>query len=397
MYREIYLLVLEAQRKFLGVMNRTPIYDSNKLGDNVFIKMENLQKTGSFKYRGAFNKISNLTDEEKARGVIASSAGNHAQGVAKSAARQGIRSVICIPAKAPIAKIDATRSYGAEVILVDGVYDDSYKYAVKKAEEEQLTFIHPFDDEYVIAGQGTIGLEILEDMPDVERIIVPIGGGGLCAGIAVAVKNLKPSVEVIGVEPENAASMRKALDEGHVVELESANTFADGIAVKKAGDLTFKIIRDLVDDVVTVTEGEIAASILKLLEDNKVVSEGAGAASIAALNHFDDGKKTVCVLSGGNINPNTISKIIQKGLYESGRLCEITTLLKNEPGQMVKLLEMINSMGINILSLNQFTEAARNQLDSIVVRLVLETRDKDQITEVYDHLKNEGYNYYENY
>lgn len=394
MIEKLFTMINQARKALEKPINRTPIFKASYLGENVYIKMENLQRTGSFKYRGAYNKIYNLTDEEKKKGVIASSAGNHAQGVAKSASAQGIYSKICIPSVAPIAKIEATKNYGAEVELVDGVYDDAYRRAIELAKEEDLTFIHPFDDEYVIAGQGTIGLEILEQLDGVERIIVPIGGGGLIAGLAVAVKTLNPAIEIIGVEPLQAASMSQSLKEGHITEIETANSIADGICVKKPGQLTYSIIRELVDDIILVSEDEIANAILNLIEKSKIVSEGAGAAAIAAVKHFDDDKVTCCILSGGNINVNTVARIIQTGLYASGRLCEITTILKDKPGELVKLLNILTDMGVNILTINQFSESEYNKVGELVVRLVLETRDQRQVDQIYSQLYEKGYRHY---
>lgn len=396
MFEDIYKLILEAKKTLSGNINNTPIFTASNLGDEVYLKMEHLQRTGSFKYRGAYNKINNLREEEKRKGVIASSAGNHAQGVAKSASLQGIKSTICIPAIAPIAKIEATKRYGAEVVLVDGVYDDSYKKARELADELDYTFIHPFDDEYVIAGQGTIGLEILEQLPNVERIIVPIGGGGLISGIAIAVKTLRPDIEVIGVEPAGADCMYESIKAGHILELDSASSIADGIAVKRPGDRTYSIIKQLVDDIIVVSDGEISESILNLLEKNKIVSEGAGAASVAALKKLNDDKITCCVLSGGNINVNVISKIIQKGLYQSGRLCEITTLLNDRPGELAGFLETLNLLGANILTINQFAEHEMNEIGTMVVRIVLETKNKAHVKQIYSILSEKGYLHYRN-
>lgn len=391
MFEDIFTLILRAEKTLEKSINKTPIFTASYLGSNRYIKMENLQRTGSFKYRGAYNKISNLTDEEKAKGVIASSAGNHAQGVAKSASALNIKSIICIPSVAPIAKVESTRRYGADVVLVDGVYDDAYKKAVELAEDRDLTFIHPFDDKYVIAGQGTIGIEILDQLPKVERIIVPIGGGGLISGIAIAVKNLKPNVEIIGVEAEGAACFFESKKNGKLTEISSASTIADGIAVKRPGDLTYGIISELVDDIVTVSDGEVAGAILNMLEKSKVIAEGAGATPIAALSKFDDDKVTCCVLSGGNINVNMIARIIQKGLYESGRQCEITTILSDKPGELLKLLNIFKDLEVNILAVNQFAEHEKNQLGGLVVRIVLETKNSEQVNDIYYLLREKGY------
>lgn len=302
---------------------------------HIFLKPENLQHTGSFKLRGAYYKISQLTDEEKARGVIACSAGNHAQGVALGAAHNGIKAVICLPAGAPISKVEATKSYGAEVVMVPGVYDDAYERAISLRDEEGYTFVHPFDDPKVIAGQGTIGLEILEEMPDVEAVIVPIGGGGLIAGVAFALKMLRPDVKVYGVQAEGAPSMAHSISEGHKVHLDSVRTVADGIAVKEPGDLTYSLVKEYVDEVVTVSEDEIAAAILALIEKQKLVAEGAGAVSVAAamFNKVPiKGKKTVCIVSGGNIDVTSLNRVITRGLVKSGRNCTLTLDLEDKPG-----------------------------------------------------------------
>lgn len=394
MYKDIFDEIIKARDILKNNANITPIFDASNFGNNVYLKMENLQKTGSFKFRGAYNKINNLTDEEKKKGVIASSAGNHAQGVAKSATSQGISSLICIPAFAPIAKIEATRNYGAEVELVEGGYDDSYIRALELAKEKDLVFLHPFDDKYVIAGQGTIGLEILDQLPQVDRIVVPIGGGGLIAGIAVAVKSLRPDIEIIGVEPTTAASMKKSIELGSVTEIDSAISIADGIAVRKPGNLTFEICNSLVDRVIEVTDAEIAEAILNLLEKNKLVSEGAGAAAVAAINKLEDDKVTCAILSGGNINVNMVSRIIQKGLYKSGRLCEITTLLEDKPGELNRLLNHLKDLEVNILTINQYAEHEKNELGNLVVRLVLETKGTEQVQELYSLLGSKGYKHY---
>ena len=297
-------MIQQAQEALRGIARRTPLDPAPKLGENIYIKAENLQLTGAFKLRGAYNKILSLTPEEAARGVIACSAGNHAQGIALSASRLGIRSVICMPAGAPISKVEATRAYGAEVVLVPGVYDDAAREAERLTKEHGYTFAHPFNDPYVIAGQGTIGLEILEQLPDVSQVVVPIGGGGLISGIAYAIKHLKPSCRVIGVQAEGAASMEQSIRQGRPVELGSVATIADGIAVKRPGDLTFQLCREYVDEIVTVREDEIASAILALMEVQKTVAEGAGATPVAAcmFKKVDTtAGKTVCVVSGGNV------------------------------------------------------------------------------------------------
>ena len=311
--------IWDAQNALRGVARVTPLNPAKALGKNVYIKCENLQLTGAFKLRGAYNKLRSLTEEERARGVIACSAGNHAQGIALSATRLGMKSVICMPAGAPISKIEATRNYGAEVVLVPGVYDDAAAEAARLAEEHGYTFAHPFNDPAVMAGQGTIGLEILEQLPEVEQVIVPIGGGGLISGIACAIKSIRPSCRVIGVQAEGAASMLASRQAGHPVELPGVSTIADGIAVKLPGELTFAMCERYVDEIVTVRDDEIATGILALMEDQKIVAEGAGATPIAAVL-FDkvdvSEKKTVCLVSGGNVDGwvATVALTVGEGL-----------------------------------------------------------------------------------
>lgn len=315
--------VKKAQETIKGIVKETPVLESKTLseitGANVFYKCENLQKTGSFKIRGAINTIANLTDEEKANGVIASSAGNHAQGVALGAKMSGIKATIVMPATAPVAKVSATRGYGAEVVLNGEVYDDAYAKAVELQKETGATFIHPFNNEHVMAGQGTISLEIFEQLNnEVDTILCPIGGGGIVAGVAVAAKALNPNVKVIGVQTSNIPSMKESLKNGEVTTAFNAPTIADGIAVKTPGDATFEIIKELVDDVITVTEDEIEEGMLFLLEHQKIVSEGAGAVSTAALLSKKyqpaQGENVVCIVSGGNVDINKLYKIIEKKL-----------------------------------------------------------------------------------
>ncbi len=319
----------------------------------VYLKPENLQHTGAFKLRGAYYKISQLTPEEREKGVIACSAGNHAQGVALAATQNGIRSLICLPAGAPISKIEATKRLGAEVCLVPGVYDDAYEKAIELQKEHGYTFIHPFDDLKVIAGQGTIALEILEEMPDVEAVIVPIGGGGLIAGIAFALKQLKPDVKVYGVQAEGAPSMYESVKEGERKHLSQVSTIADGIAVKEPGGNTYEFCRKYVDEIVTVSEDEIAAAILALIEQQKLVAEGAGAVSVAAAM-FNKvpvcGKKTVCVVSGGNIDVTILNRVITRGLVKSGRNCTLKLDVGDKPGQLSEICTILGANGANIIS-----------------------------------------------
>ena len=385
--------IYEAHRVLSSVVRRTPLTAAPALGDTIYIKNENLQLTGSFKLRGAYNKLSHLSDEEKARGVVACSAGNHAQGVALSATKMGIKSVICMPAGAPIAKVEATRGYGAEVVLVPGVYDDAAREAERLAREEGYTFAHPFNDEYVMAGQGTIALEILEQLPDVEQIIVPIGGGGLISGIAVAVKALKPQCKVIGVQAAGAPSMYNSVKNRRIEELPGVATIADGIAVKRPGDLTYECCCRYVDDIVTVTEDEIASAILALMESQKTLSEGAGATTVAAyqFGKVDTSLKTVCVVSGGNIDVTTLSRVITKGLMKSGRLAEITTKVVDKPGMLIHLLQVVGATGANIKEIDHKHENVSSEVNSCVVSMVLETRNQAHVAEIMKALTDAGY------
>lgn len=386
--------IWEAQNALRGVARTTPLNLAPTLGKNVYIKAENLQQTGAFKLRGAYNKIRLLTPEERSRGVIACSAGNHAQGIALSASKLGIRSVICMPAGAPLSKVEATKNYGAEVVLVPGVYDDAAAEADRLAAEEGLVFAHPFNDPAVIAGQGTIGLEILEQLPDVEQIIVPIGGGGLISGIACAVKTLHPSCRVIGVEAEGAASMLAARKAGSPVALENISTIADGIAVKLTGELTFAMCEKYVDEIVTVNDDEIASAILALMEGQKTVAEGAGATAVAAVmfGKVDvSEKKTVCLVSGGNVDVTTLSRVITKGLTKAGRIVSVTTFVPDKPGYLVKLLQTVADVGSNVITINHLREDPESNVSSCIVSLTLETRNADHVRELHEALRANGF------
>ncbi len=360
----------------------------------VYLKTENLQRTGSFKLRGAYYKISQLSEAERAAGIIACSAGNHAQGVALAAQRMGIKSTICMPASAPISKVEATRSFGAEVRLVDGTYDDAHDEAVRLQAETGATFIHPFDDDQVIAGQGTIGLEILDQLPDVDAVVVPVGGGGLISGVAFAVKKLNPDVKVYGVQAENAGSMARSLADGHAVVLDSVDTFADGIAVKTPGEITYDMVGSYVDEVVTVSEDEIATAILTLIEKQKLIAEGAGAVSLAAVL-FDKvpvaGKKVVCLISGGNIDVNILSRVITRGLVTSGRNVVLTIALDDRPGQLLGVSEIISRCGANVVSVHHERSDANMAISSCYLHIGMETRNFDQIRQVKDALRNAGF------
>ncbi|MBR2894536.1 MAG: threonine ammonia-lyase [Oscillospiraceae bacterium] len=387
-------MIQEAREALKGVARVTPLNPTKTLGKNVYIKCENLQLTGAFKLRGAYNKLRTLSAEERERGVIACSAGNHAQGIALSATRLGMKSVICMPAGAPISKVEATKNYGAEVVLVPGVYDDAAAEAKRLYEEKGYTFAHPFNDPYVMAGQGTIGLEILEQLPEVDQIIVPIGGGGLISGVACAVKHLKPSCKVIGVQAEGAASMWVSRNSGKITELSSVSTIADGIAVKVPGDLTFEMCEKYVDEIVTVRDSEIAAAIMALMEDQKIVSEGAGATTVAAVlfgKVSAADKKTVCLVSGGNVDVTMLSRIITKGLTKSGRIAHVTTKVVDKPGELNRLLTVIAQMGANVISINHDREDQQSEVTACVVNLTLETRNRQHVQEIKDTLNAKGY------
>lgn len=360
----------------------------------IYLKPENLQYTGSFKLRGAYYKISQLTPEEKAQGVIACSAGNHAQGVALAATKNGIPSLICLPAGAPISKVEATKRYGAEVCLVPGVYDDAYQRALQLRDEKGYTFVHPFDDLRVIAGQGTIGLEMLDELGDVDAVIVPVGGGGLISGVACAIKQLKPSVMVYGVQAEGAASMATSLACQKIERLDSVSTIADGIAVKEPGANTFDFCQRYVDGVVTVTDDEIAAAILALIEQQKLVSEGAGAVAVAAamFNKVPiKGKKVICLVSGGNIDVTILSRVITRGLSKSGRMETLTVDLYDQPGQLSAVCGVIAQLGGNIISVSHERTNASAQVNGCTLRVVLETRNAEHIRLIHQGLANAGY------
>lgn len=386
----------DAQRVLKPVINRTPVIPTKGLvpGCAFYLKADCLQKTGAFKLRGAYYKIATLSDEEKARGVIACSAGNHAQGVAFAARDMGIKATICIPEGAPISKIEATRSYGANVVLVPGVYDDAYAEAVRLRDEQGLTFIHPFNDYSIMAGQGTIGLEILEQLPDVDMIFVPIGGGGLIAGLAYAVKNLRPQCRIIGVQAAGAPSMAESLKEGKIITLSSVDTVADGIKVKTPGDLTFDMCREYVDEVVTVSEGEIASAILTVLEKQKLVAEGAGAVGIAAAMYHKvntEGKTVCALLSGGNVDVTMLERIITRGLAKAGRTANFATVLPDQPKTLATLLNIMSDMGVNVLEVNHERGNLKAPVGSCVVHLLVETRDALHVQQIYETLRAQGY------
>lgn len=360
----------------------------------LYLKTENLQVTGSFKLRGAYYKISQLTEQQKAAGIIACSAGNHAQGVALAATHQGVHSVVCMPDSAPISKVEATKRLGAEVVLTKGAYDDAYEQALRLQKETGATLIHPFDDDEVIAGQGTIGLEILDQLPDVDAIIVPVGGGGLISGVAFAVKQLQPSVKIYGVQAENAPSMFESHREGHQITLGTVKTFADGIAVKHPGDTTFSMVEQYVDGIVTVSEDEIAAAILAMIEKQKLIAEGAGAVSVAAAMFGKlpiAGKKAVCLVSGGNIDVNILSRVITRGLVTSGRNANLLIALEDKPGQLVGVSEIIAACGANVVGVRHERSDPNMAISSCFLHVSMETRDFEQIAQIRAKLTEAGF------
>ena len=380
------------------IIRKTDVIAAPELNPDadIILKTENLQVTGSFKVRGAAYKISQLSDEEKARGVIACSAGNHAQGVALAATKAGAKSLICLPDNAPISKVEATKKYGADVCLVPGVYDDAYNKALELRDSEGYTFVHPFNDEDVIAGQGTIGLEILEQVPDVDAVIVPVGGGGLISGVAYAIKALNPNVKVYGVQASGAPSMVNSIKEGKIKRLASVTTIADGIAVKEPGDLTFDLVSQYVDELVTVTDDEVAAAILALIEQQKLCAEGAGAVSVAAAM-FNKvpvaGKKVVCLVSGGNIDVTILSRVIDRGLLKSGRTLSIQVNLVDKPGQLQGVANCIADAGGNVTYINHEKATEDMSITDAYLRITMETKNFEHIDEILTALSDNGFTY----
>lgn len=390
--------VEEARRRLAGVAHRTPLdYSttfSEMTGNIVFLKLENMQKTGSFKIRGAYNKVMSLGEEERVRGVIAASAGNHAQGVAYAATRAGLPCTIVMPDGAPISKVMAARGYGAEVVLAEGGYDESYRLAVELQRRSGATFVHGFDDVDVIAGQGTIALELLEELPEIEAVLVPVGGGGLIAGISFALKKTKPGVRIIGVQAEGAPAMCLSYKECNLIESKCASTFADGIAIRRPGKTTFALIRQYVDEMITVDDEEIASAILMLLERSKIVVEGAGAVGLAALIHKKTSlkkAKTAVLLSGGNIDVNILSIIIERGLAKSGRYVRMRTIVTDRPGNLHKLLAAVAGAQANVISVTHDRIKPNIPLKQAEVELALETRNREHVEQIIATLSRIGY------
>lgn len=378
------------------VIRRTELIHAPNINSkcNVFLKPENLQLTGSFKVRGSYYKISQLSEEEKAKGVIACSAGNHAQGVALAATKNGIKSIICLPDGAPISKIEATKNYGAEICLVEGVYDDAYNRALELRDKHGYTFIHPFDDVDVIAGQGTIALELVEQKKDIDAVIVPIGGGGLISGIAFAIKSLNPNIKVYGVQSAGAPSMKNSVEHKKIERLAGVSTIADGIAVKQPGENTFDLCSKYVDEIVTVTDDEVSSAILSMLEKQKLIAEGAGAVAVAAAM-FDkvpiEGKNVVCIVSGGNIDVNILDRVIKRGLFKAGRAALLKVELLDKPGQLLQVSRIIAELGGNVIGVHHERTNANTEINGCFIRINLETRNFEHTNKIKNALKKAGF------
>jgi threonine dehydratase len=387
-----------ARERIASAISRTPLASAENLsrlcGNQIHVKLENLNITGSFKERGALNKLLQLTAAERGAGVIAASAGNHAQGVSYHAQRLGIAATIVMPARTPLIKVSAVKSHGAEVVLHGANYDDAYLEARKIQQEKKLTFVHPFDDPAVIAGQGTIGLEILEQLPDVDTVVVPIGGGGLIAGVAAAIKSLAPAVKIYGVQAKRIASMDASLGKGSLQTLPASRTLAEGIAVRTPGAVTFPMVQRYVDGVVTVDEEEIASSILLLIEKEKTVAEGAGAVPLAAV--VNDrlpmaGKKVVLLLSGGNIDVNVLSRIIERGLVKDGRMVRLSVRIQDVPGSLAQITALLGETGANILEIHHNRAFSKADIAETEVEVTLETKGSAHIEQIVGKLKKKGF------
>ena len=387
--------VFNAQTVLKSIIRETKLVRAYGIAPNceLYLKPENLQITGSFKVRGSAYKIAMLSEEEKQRGVIACSAGNHAQGVALAATKNGIRSLICLPDSAPISKVEATKGYGAQVCLVEGCYDDAYQKALELKDSEGYTFVHPFDDENVIAGQGTIALEILNDLDDIDAVVVPIGGGGLISGIAYTIKQIRPSVKVYGVQAAGAPSMYNSVNGGEITCLSSVSTIADGIAVKKPGENTYALVSEYVDDIALVTDDEVSTAILALIEKQKMIAEGAGATAVAAVM-FDKfnlrGKRVVAVVSGGNIDVTSLSRVIDRGLLKSGRSSSLLIELIDKPGQLKEISRIIADCGGNVTGVH-YEKVDTESVNGCFLRIEMETRDFDHVNLITQSLRCEGF------
>ena len=365
---------------------------SEQSGNKVFFKPENMQYTGAYKVRGAYYKIFTLSEEEKKKGIVTASAGNHAQGVAYAAKLSGIKATVFMPTTTPLIKINRTKNYGADVELYGDVFDEAASKALEYAKESGATFVHPFNDLTVATGQGSIAMEIIKELPTVDIILVPIGGGGLCAGVATLVKMLNPSIQVIGVEPENAACMKASIKEDHIVTLESANTIADGTAVKTPGDKLFKYIKENIHDIITINDNELIVSFLDMVENHKMVVENSGLLTVAALKHLNvKGKKIVSILSGGNMDVITMASLIQHGLIERGRIFTVSVLLPDKPGELAKVADLLASERGNVVKLehNQFISINRNA--AVELRITIEAYGTEHKKEIVERLNKEGY------
>lgn len=367
-------------------------YFSQLIDNKVYLKPENMQTTGSYKIRGSYYKTSTLSDEQRAKGLIAASAGNHAQGVAYAAMHYGCKATIVMPQNTPLLKVNRTKSYGAEVILHGKDYDEACAHALELAQEHGYTFIHPFDDAEVITGQGTIAMEIIKELPTVDYVLVPIGGGGLAAGVSKLLKLFNPNIHVIGVEPANAACMKASIEAGEIVTLPSANTIADGTAVRTPGKLNFEIVRDNVDEIITIEDEELIVAFLDLMENHKIVAENSGLLTLAALRHLNvHGKKVVSVISGGNMDVITMSSIVQHGLVERGRIFTVSLLLPDTPGQLLSVASTIAKAQGNVVKLehNQFVSV--NRLAAVELRVTIEAFGKEHRDEIIEKLSEAGF------
>lgn len=387
--------VFNAQTVLKSIIRETKLVRAYGIAPEceLYLKPENLQITGSFKVRGSAYKIAMLSDEEKERGVVACSAGNHAQGVALAATKNGIHSLICLPDTAPISKVEATKGYGAEVCLVAGCYDDAYQKALELRDSQGYTFVHPFDDENVIAGQGTIALEILNDLDNIDAIVVPIGGGGLISGIAYTVKQIRPSIKVYGVQVNGAPSMYNSIKNNQIECLPSVQTIADGIAVKQPGENTFKLISEYVDDIVLVSDDEVSSAILALIEKQKMIAEGAGATAVAAVLAKKlpvEGKRVVCLVSGGNIDVTSLSRVIDRGLLNSGRSSSLLIELIDKPGQLKDIARIIADCGGNVTGVH-YEKGNTESVNGCFLRMEMETRDFEHVRQIIESLRSEGF------
>lgn len=387
--------VFNAQTVLKNIIRETNVVRAYGIAPEceLYLKPENLQITGSFKVRGSAYKIAMLSEEEKARGVIACSAGNHAQGVALAATKNGIKSLICLPDSAPISKVEATKGFGAEVCLVEGCYDDAYQKALELKDSEGYTFVHPFDDENVIAGQGTIALEILNELDNIDAIVVPVGGGGLISGIAYTAKQIRPSVKVYGVQAAGAPSMYNSVKSGKIECIPSVSTVADGIAVKKPGENTYSLVNEYVDDIALVSDDEVASAILALIEKQKMIAEGAGAAAVAAVmfNKFDlKGKRVVAIVSGGNIDVTNLSRVIDRGLLNSGRSSSLLIELIDKPGQLSDISRIIAECGGNVTGVH-YEKGNTERINGCFLRIEMETKDFDHVNLITQTLRDEGF------